>query len=117
MLPVRCGRKCGRNGCKIVVEGNALPGGELRSTPGAARIAGKGMPERAQQGEMELSVDVEGSVPAFEARLFGPWEARVHGEPLPPLRSRRAEWLLAFLLLQGGRPAQRAWLAGLFWPE
>ena len=55
--------------------------------------------------------------PAFEVRLFGPFEAKVNGEVLPRLRSRKGQWLLALLALRGGRPVERAWLAGTLWPE
>jgi len=54
---------------------------------------------------------------SLELRLFGPFEARVRGVPLPPLRTRKDAWLLALLVLHGGRPLDRAWLAGTLWPE
>jgi hypothetical protein len=50
-------------------------------------------------------------------RLLGPWEARVHGAPLPHLRDRKGAWLLALLTLRPGHGAERAWLAGLLWPD
>jgi predicted ATPase/DNA-binding SARP family transcriptional activator len=50
-------------------------------------------------------------------RLLGPWDVRVHGQPLPPLRSRKGEWLLALLFLRSGAAVERDWLAGLLWPE
>src|SRR4051794_2974052 len=50
-------------------------------------------------------------------RLFGPFEARVHGHPLPPLYSRKGQSLLALLALAGGRLVERSWLAGTLWPE
>src|SRR6185295_18481079 len=53
----------------------------------------------------------------FAVRLFGRLELVVEGQPLPRLRSRRGEWLLALLILRAGQPVERAWLAGLFWPE
>jgi non-specific serine/threonine protein kinase len=49
--------------------------------------------------------------------LFGGWEVRLEGRPLPPLRSEKSRWLLALLALQGGRPVERVWLAGTLWPE
>lgn len=48
-------------------------------------------------------------------RLLGPFEARVQGAALPPLRTRKDAWLLALLALHEGRPLDRAWLAGLLW--
>ena len=40
---------------------------------------------------------------ALGIRLFGPFEAQLAGQPLPPLRSRKGEWLLALLVLRHGR--------------
>jgi predicted ATPase/class 3 adenylate cyclase len=50
-------------------------------------------------------------------RLFGPFEARWNGDPLPPLRTRKGQWLFALLALRAGQEVERAWLAGLLWPE
>ena len=49
-------------------------------------------------------------------RLFGGFEARVQGMPLPNLRSRREKWLLALLVLEGGREISRPKLAQTLWP-
>src|SRR5262249_52925426 len=49
--------------------------------------------------------------------LFGPFAVSVRGQPLPRLRSRSLEWLLALLALRKGRPISRAALAGMLWPE
>jgi len=49
--------------------------------------------------------------------LFGPLEVLVQGEPLPRLRSRTGQWLLALLALRGGREVERSWLAGALWPD
>jgi non-specific serine/threonine protein kinase len=54
--------------------------------------------------------------PPLVLALFGPFEARLHGRPLPPLRSQKSQWLLALLALQHGRAVPRAWLAGTLWP-
>src|SRR5947207_14739131 len=54
---------------------------------------------------------------ALGIRLFGPFEAQLAGQPLPPLRSRKGEWLLALLVLRHGREVERDWLKGLLWPE
>src|SRR5436853_108196 len=53
----------------------------------------------------------------LEIRLFGPFEARVHGTPLPHVRSRTTQWLLALLVLRHGRDVERSWLAGTLWPD
>ncbi|MCC2672263.1 MAG: transcriptional regulator, winged helix family, partial [Armatimonadetes bacterium] len=50
-------------------------------------------------------------------RLLGPFHAEVEGKPLPRLRSRKGEWLLALLVLRGDRPQRRDWLAETLWPE
>lgn len=49
--------------------------------------------------------------------LFGPLRVRLHGEPMPRVRARSAEWLLALLVLRHGRRVQRSWLAGTLWPD
>lgn len=49
--------------------------------------------------------------------LFGPFEVRVNGAPLPRLRTRKGQWLLALLTLRHGREVSRDWLAGLLWPD
>jgi predicted ATPase/DNA-binding SARP family transcriptional activator len=49
--------------------------------------------------------------------LFGPFQAWVNGVPLPHLRTRKGQWLLALLALQSGRPVERDWLAGILWPD
>src|SRR5207247_7683645 len=50
-------------------------------------------------------------------RLFGTFEARVHGSPLPHVRTRRGEWLLALLALRAGQEVERGWLAWTLWPQ
>jgi DNA-binding SARP family transcriptional activator len=49
--------------------------------------------------------------------LFGPFDVRLQGRPLPRLRSQKSQWLLALLALQEGRTVERAWLAGTLWPD
>ncbi len=49
--------------------------------------------------------------------LFGPLRVRVHGKPMPRVRARSAEWLLALLVLRHGRTVPRSWLAGTLWPD
>src|SRR5262249_53518131 len=56
------------------------------------------------------------SPPALVIRLFGQLQVLVDGEPLPRVRTRSVELLLALLALRPGRPAQRAWLPGTLWP-
>src|SRR5207248_10067734 len=55
--------------------------------------------------------------PPLQVSLFGPFEARLHGRPLPRLRSRKGQWLLALLTLRHGREVDRSWLAGSLWPD
>jgi predicted ATPase/DNA-binding SARP family transcriptional activator len=54
--------------------------------------------------------------PPLTIHLFGPLRVTVRGEPLPRVRTRSVEWLLALLTLRHGRPVNRAWLAGTLWP-
>src|SRR5262249_6406381 len=42
--------------------------------------------------------------------LFGPFDVRIDGRPLPRLRSQKGQWLLALLVLQHGRTVERTWL-------
>src|SRR6476661_4962579 len=53
----------------------------------------------------------------FSLRLFGPLDVRLSGEPLPRLRSRKGQWLLALLALRHDAELSRSWLAGLLWPD
>jgi predicted ATPase/DNA-binding SARP family transcriptional activator len=55
--------------------------------------------------------------PLLTLQLFGPFEARVQGAPLPRLRFRKGQWLLALLALRAGHEVERDWLAGLLWPD
>src|SRR3954453_22750422 len=53
----------------------------------------------------------------FRVRLFGNFEAQVHGRPFRRLRTRRGQWLLVLLVLRHGREVERSWLAGTLWPD
>jgi DNA-binding SARP family transcriptional activator len=69
-------------------------------------------------GENHLQAGVESdraSCP-LTLRLFGPFEVCVGGAPLPRLRARKGQWLLALLTLHAHRDVERAWLAGTLWP-
>jgi Tetratricopeptide repeat len=50
-------------------------------------------------------------------RLLGSLEVRIHGEPMPRLRMRACEWILALLVLRHEQPLSRSWLAGTLWPD
>ncbi|MGC4045537.1 MAG: tetratricopeptide repeat protein [Armatimonas sp.] len=54
---------------------------------------------------------------ALGITLFGPIQVLIEGQPLPPLRSRKALWLLALLTLRHNRLVERDWLAGTLWPD
>src|SRR5207244_11665867 len=56
-------------------------------------------------------------VPPLTIHLFGPLRVLIHGAPMPPVRSRSIEWLLALLALRHGRAVERAWLAGTLWAD
>jgi DNA-binding SARP family transcriptional activator len=49
--------------------------------------------------------------------LFGPFQVRVNGVPLPRLRAHKGDALLALLTLRHDREVERAWLAGILWPD
>ena len=49
-------------------------------------------------------------------RLLGPLSVTRDGEPLPPLRNRRALWLLSLLALRQS-PTPREWLSATLWPD
>jgi predicted ATPase/DNA-binding SARP family transcriptional activator len=67
---------------------------------------------------MTSSEPVREAVPAaLSITLFGAMQVRVHGRPLPPLRSRKPLWLLALLSLRPNRLVEREWLAGMLWPD
>jgi DNA-binding SARP family transcriptional activator len=57
------------------------------------------------------------STSSLAIQLFGPFAVRVNGAPLPRLRTRKGEWLLALLVLRAGRVVDRDWLAASLWPE
>ncbi len=56
-------------------------------------------------------------MPSLEVRLFGGLELRHAGERLPPLPSRAARSLLAYLVLHRHGPHLREQLADRFWPD
>ncbi len=53
----------------------------------------------------------------LKIEMFGPMRVLVGGAPLPPLRSRKALWLLGLLALRHGRSVSREWVAGTLWPD
>ncbi len=55
--------------------------------------------------------------PSLEIHLFGPFEVRRNGSPLPRLRSRKGPCLLALLALRHGGAVERGWVAGTLWPD
>jgi predicted ATPase/DNA-binding SARP family transcriptional activator len=57
------------------------------------------------------------TLPPLAIHLFGPLRVTVRGAPLPRVRTRSVEWLLALLTLRQGRAVSRSWLAGTLWPE
>jgi predicted ATPase/DNA-binding SARP family transcriptional activator/class 3 adenylate cyclase len=61
--------------------------------------------------------EAESAAVPLAIRLFGPFAVWVYGVPLPRLRSRKGQWLLALLALRRGREVDRSWLAEMLWPE
>jgi DNA-binding SARP family transcriptional activator len=64
-----------------------------------------------------LQADPTMTTPPLTLTLFGPMHMLVNGQPLPRVRTRSVEWLLALLTLRQGRVVERSWLAGTLWPE
>jgi DNA-binding SARP family transcriptional activator len=60
--------------------------------------------------------DVTGRL-RVDARLLGPFELNVEGQPVRRWRGNRGRMLLAYLLLHRARPVHRDALGGVFWPE
>src|ERR1051325_263904 len=56
-------------------------------------------------------------LPPLTIHLFGPMRVLVHGAPMPRVRTRSVEWLLALLVLRHGRAVDRSWLASTLWPD
>src|SRR5215831_7731090 len=66
------------------------------------------MVEREVGGDRESGLDI---------RLFGTLEVSVCGRPMPRLRTRKGQWLLALLCLKPGAELNREWIAGTLWPD
>ncbi len=50
-------------------------------------------------------------------QLFGHFGVWLDGRPIAHLRTRKGQWLLSLLALRKGREVDRAWLAGILWPD
>ncbi|MCW3053245.1 MAG: transcriptional activator, partial [Chthonomonadales bacterium] len=72
--------------------------------------------EGRENGNMK-NEDAESSESRLRIQLFGAFDVRIDGVPIPPLRTRKVQWLLALLVLRHGQALDRAWLAGTLWPE
>src|SRR5438105_2688632 len=59
----------------------------------------------------------ETAASGLSIRLFGPFDPRVDGQPLPRLRSRKVAWLLTLLTLRQGQQVHRDWLMDTLWPD
>ncbi|MES2463123.1 MAG: BTAD domain-containing putative transcriptional regulator, partial [Armatimonadota bacterium] len=70
--------------------------------------------ESAESAEVDGATDLKGNL---EIRLLGTFDVRVNGKPLPLLRSRKEQWLLALLTLRHDQDVSRDWLAATFWPD
>lgn len=65
---------------------------------------------------MNISTPADNYHP-LDIRLFGTFDVLVNGQPLPRLRSRKGQELLALLVLRQGRSVVRSRLAGMLWTE
>ncbi|MCW3099979.1 MAG: hypothetical protein JWL77_5597 [Chthonomonadaceae bacterium] len=61
--------------------------------------------------------ELTNSSTSLAIRLFGPFDVTLDGQPLPRLRTRKGQWLLALLLLRYPQSVDRHWLAGVLWAE
>lgn len=53
----------------------------------------------------------------LKIQLFGPMRVWVDGGSMGTVRSRKAHWLLALLVLRSQRTTTREWLANALWPD
>ncbi len=56
-------------------------------------------------------------MPELSLSLLGGFTVSLDGRPAHAFRSQKARALLAYLVMEAGRPHERAALAALFWPE
>ena len=69
------------------------------------------------EGKREAGVRAHDAASPLSIRLFGAFEVRRSGQPLPPLKFRKSRTIFALLALRHGCEVERDWLAGLLWPE
>jgi hypothetical protein len=69
-----------------------------------------------QENNTVAAAPAGGAEPPLTIRLFGPFEVHVDGHPLPRLRYRKSQSVLALLALRQGAEVERDWLAGLLLP-
>src|SRR5206468_9937784 len=65
---------------------------------------------RARGGSTMASSSSDAAAEPLAIGLFGPFSVRRQGDPLPPLRTRKGQWLLALLTLRHEGDVDRAWL-------
>jgi predicted ATPase/DNA-binding SARP family transcriptional activator len=53
----------------------------------------------------------------LKVQLLGSFQVSVNGRTIPPLRSRKGQWLLGLLVLRHGGQVRREWLAEQLWPD
>ena len=103
-----------------------LPGGAdltVAHAPARTRQAtqpsptpGIGIGEMSSARALASNTDATARV-RVDARLLGPFELHVEGQPVRQWRGSRGRMLLAYLLLHHARPVSRDALGGVFWPE
>jgi predicted ATPase/class 3 adenylate cyclase len=69
------------------------------------------------EGNLATVLQSDQRTTSLQLSLFGPFTVQVNGGPLPRLRSRKGQALLALLTLWHDREVEREWLAGLLWPD
>lgn len=104
-----------RSGAEPATDRMLVQLGGLAGADGTARVAARQAAERL----VALGVPVASAFPSVRVRVLGQFEVLVDGQPvpLPAWRSRQARTLLKILVARRGRPAPRAELCELLWPD
>jgi DNA-binding SARP family transcriptional activator len=84
---------------------------------GAPHSLGRTDPEHGRGAPLWASERAPGKAVYLEARLLGPFELLVNGQPAQHWRGNRGRMLLAYLLLHRGRPLTGDELGTVFWPD
>jgi predicted ATPase/DNA-binding SARP family transcriptional activator len=73
--------------------------------------------QESQARDMEHTCLAHHPAASLELHLFGSFEIRLHGQILPPMRSRAGQRLFALLIFQREGCVSREWLSRTLWPD